>query len=98
VIRTRLMADTAIRRMMTEMMDDMPAEHRQEMQDMLDRPARAELPPPAARPRGRAKPTPAKPAAAKPTPPKTTPAKPTPAKPEPAKPADPHAGHPPPRR
>jgi hypothetical protein len=98
VIRTRLMADTAIRRMMTEMMDDMPAEHRQEMQDMLDRPARAEVPPPAARPRGRAKPTPAKPAAAKPTPPKTTPAKPTPAKPEPAKPADPHAGHPPPRR
>ena len=92
VIRRRLAADTAMRRMMTEMMDDMPAEHRQQMQDMLDRPARAETPAPVARPRGRARPTPAKPAAAKPTPPK-----PTPAKPAPAKPADPHAGHTPPR-
>ena len=92
VIRSRLAADTAMRRMMTEMMDDMPAEHRQQMQDMLNRADRAEPPAPTARPRARAKPTPAKPTPAKPAP-----AKPAPAKPAPTKPADPHAGHTPPR-
>ena len=91
VIRRRLAADTAMRRMMTDMMDDMPAEHRQRMQDMMNRAEPAKTPAPAARSRRRAQPTPAKPAPAKQTPPKTTPPKPAP-----EKPADPHAGHTPP--
>lgn len=35
VIRTRVLADTAMRRMMSEMMDRMPAEHRAHMEGMM---------------------------------------------------------------
>ena len=35
VIRARVLADTAMRRMMTEMVEQMPAEHREHMREML---------------------------------------------------------------
>ena len=38
VIRARMMADTALHRMMMEMMSEMPAEHRAEMERMMEAP------------------------------------------------------------
>ena len=35
VIRARVMADTAMRRMMTDMIDEMPVEHREHLQEMM---------------------------------------------------------------
>jgi hypothetical protein len=39
VIRQRIMADTGMHRMMMEMIRDMPADHRQEMERMMHEPA-----------------------------------------------------------
>ncbi|MDQ3696806.1 MAG: hypothetical protein M3373_02105 [Gemmatimonadota bacterium] len=103
VVRERMMADTTMRRMMTEMMEHMPAEHREAMERMMrEAPAArrgggATPPRPRARPaQPRAQPStkPADPHAGHGQPPRRAP-KPAP-KPE-AKPADPHAGHGPPR-
>jgi hypothetical protein len=82
VIRERMMADTALRRMMTGMMASMPAEHRQEMERMMRDTGPSPATPAKATRRG------SRPAAAKPA------AKPAP---KPATQADPHAGHKPPR-
>ena len=93
VIRTRVMADTAMRRIMRDMATHMPAEHRAHMQQMLDEAeARPTTVPvtksaPSAASRRAAKPA-AKPAARPAAKPAARPA-PKPA----AKPADPHAGH-----
>ena len=40
VIRERMLADTAIRRMMTEVIERMPAEHREHMRQLMREPAR----------------------------------------------------------
>jgi hypothetical protein len=58
VIRKRIVADTAMRRMMTEMIDQMPAEHRDLMKEMM----REEMTKPSAT--GTKKPAAAKPRAA----------------------------------
>ena len=65
VIRARVLADTAMRRMMTEMVEQMPAEHREHMREMLREWEAA----PAAAPKAR-------PAVKKPATPKKPPAKP----------------------
>ena len=65
VIRKRVLADTAMRRMMTEMIEQMPAEHREHMREMLREWEAA----PAAAPKAR-------PAVKKPATPKEPPAKP----------------------
>jgi hypothetical protein len=90
VIRRRMLADTATRRMMMEMIDQMPPEHREHMQQLIREVPREAAKAPNERPRARSTPRrqPAKPAA--------KPAAKPPAKPA-AKPADPHAGHRPPR-
>jgi hypothetical protein len=87
VIRQRMMADTALRRMMTEMMASMPAAHRQEMERMMRDTGTS----PATPAKARAQSTPRRsgPAAAKPA------AK--PARKAPATQPDPHAGHKPPQ-
>jgi hypothetical protein len=41
VIRARMLADTALNRMMMEMLSEMPAEHRAQMERMMDAPAPA---------------------------------------------------------
>jgi hypothetical protein len=81
VIRQRMLADTAMRRMMTEMMENMPADHRAEMERLMKETpaARARQP---QRQRQQTRQQTAKPAAPKPAP-------------KPAE--DPHAGHRPPR-
>jgi hypothetical protein len=56
VIRLRMMADTAMRRMMTEMVESMPAEHREHM-DQLMRETPTTRAAPAARSRTRTQPT-----------------------------------------
>ncbi len=102
VIRSRMMADTALHRMMMEMMSAMPAEHRAEMQRMMDAPAR--VPRPAAAAPARTSPKPATNQATKqstkqPTKQATKQATKQPTKTAPAtkaKTADPHAGHKPP--
>jgi hypothetical protein len=81
-IRRRMTADTATRRMMRELMDAMPAEHREHMAGMLQRDSAA-----AARPASRR----AAPARAGRPPARSTP-RPA-ARPAAPKPADPHAGH-----
>lgn len=78
VIRERMMADSAMRRMMTEMMRTMPAEHRSHMEGMM-RDTTA-----AARPARRST---SRPAASRP------PAKPKQPAEKTTQPADPHAGH-----
>lgn len=90
VMRRRMMADTAMHRVMMETIDQMPSEHREHMQALMEAAHAEDVKAAAERPRARSTPRrqPAKPAA-KPV------AKP-PAKPAP-KPADPHAGHRPPR-
>jgi hypothetical protein len=93
VIRQRVMADTAMHRMMMESMQAMPAEHRQHMQSMMHggdagaggsaTPVRKDAAPDAARPAARpsaGRRAPAARAATRPAP-------------ERARPADPHAGH-----
>jgi hypothetical protein len=111
VIRQRMMADTAMRRMVTEMLDSMPAEHRAHMEHLIRADAGAVVTP-APRPRTTPQPAarrrqpaarPAAPAArraTKPTAKPTTKPAPQPAakpatKPPPKQP-DPHAGHKPP--
>jgi hypothetical protein len=58
VIRERVMADTAMRRMMAEMMNQMPAEHREHMEEMMReaRPAPRRTPAPAKKAAPAAKP------------------------------------------
>jgi hypothetical protein len=80
VIGRRVAADTAMRRMMTEMMDAMPAEHREHMEQLM-REASATRVAPTSRPRPRTQPATRRQPAARPA-----------ARPG-AKPADPHAGH-----
>ena len=47
VVRQRVMADTAMRRMMREMMEQMPPEHREHMRAMMaPKPVPAEKPKP----------------------------------------------------
>ena len=82
IIRRRVATDTATRRMMRELVDSLPTEHREHMQQLIPR-AEPARPAPVARSRGqRRSPTPARPRAKKPAP----------------KPADPHAGHKPPAK
>ncbi len=81
VIRNRMMADTSMRRMMRDMMERMPPDHRTHMEAMM-RDAEARRAP---------RPTPARRPAARTAAPKTAAPK-TAASPA-AKPADPHAGH-----
>jgi hypothetical protein len=114
VIRQRVMADTAMHRMMMQMMQHMPAEHREHMMQMLHPtpsdsahaghgaavPVSKEAAPRRALP---SQPAASKQPARRPTatrPPSKPAAKPaTDPAPRPApKPADPHAGHRPPRR
>jgi hypothetical protein len=85
VIRERIMADTAMRRTVQEMMSSMPAEHREHIQQMMRDAERSAADPPA-RPATKpvAKPPAKKPAAAKPADPHAghqIPAKPAPKKP-----------------
>jgi len=65
VIRARVLADTAMRRMMTEMIEQMPAEHREHMREMLreSEPAPVDTPkaPPAVKKQATKKQPPAKP-------------------------------------
>jgi hypothetical protein len=83
LIRLRVMADTAMRRMMTELMDDLPAEHRSHMESMMREAPRPATPAPS--------PVRREPLSQR----RTQPDSATPAtKPAPSKPAaDPHAGH-----
>ena len=86
VIRDRIMADTAMRRMMQEMVTAMPAEHRGHMEAMIREaatPARAEP--------ARRAPSTRAPARSNRGTPTRPPARPV--NPPAAKPADPHAGH-----
>jgi hypothetical protein len=112
VIRSRMMADTSLHRMLMEMMDDMPAEERQEMERLMHPPApprSTAAPRPATRPaatsRAPAKPTtkaatkaPTKSATKQPTkqPTKQATKQPTKTTNTKTKTADPHAGHKPP--
>jgi hypothetical protein len=112
VIRQRMMADTAMRRMMMQMLDSMPAEHRAHMEHLMRADAGAAATPaprprtttqPAARRRQASAKRPAAPAptratkpAAKPTAKPATRPAPKPAPKTPPKQADPHAGHKPP--
>lgn len=81
VIRERMMGDSTMRRMMRTMMDDMPPEHREHMQLLMQHDSTgAAARPPAAAPQ-RAAPQRAAPRAAPVRPPTRKPA------------ADPHAGH-----
>ncbi|MFN2565905.1 MAG: hypothetical protein ABR499_12990 [Gemmatimonadaceae bacterium] len=49
VIRQRILADTAMRRMMSSMIQQMPAEHREHMESMMRQPATSRTASPAAR-------------------------------------------------
>ena len=64
VIRRRVLADTGLRRVMTEMLDELPAEHREHLESMLREPPRSTAPsgPPQQRPGTRTR-APAKPPA-----------------------------------
>ncbi|MGQ0539173.1 MAG: hypothetical protein ACT4R6_09530 [Gemmatimonadaceae bacterium] len=87
VIRERILADTALRRMLQEMLREMPAEQREHIEAMMAKPAKE----PARKPPG-TKPT--DPHAEHKTAPATKAApKTVPKKPAATKPADPHAGH-----
>jgi hypothetical protein len=63
VIRARVLADTAMRRMMTEMIEQMPAEHREHMREMLREPEQAPVPAPKDQPPAKKPATPKKPPA-----------------------------------
>lgn len=87
LIRQRMMADTAMRRMMRSMMEGMPAEHREHMEQMMQRDSGSVR-------------TPRRPAAAPSRPNARRAPRPAAARPPAARAApDPHAGHvmPPPR-
>ena len=90
VMRRRMMADTAMHRVMMETIDQMPPEHREHMRELMEAAHAEDVKATVERPRARSTPRrqPVKPAA--------KPAAKPPAKPAP-KPADPHAGHRPPR-
>ncbi|MDQ3809174.1 MAG: hypothetical protein M3336_02675, partial [Chloroflexota bacterium] len=88
IIRQRVMADTAMRRLISEMMDNMPAEHREHMRQ-LKHGALGDTSAPTRHPHGAKHAAPRKPArtSAKPADPRAG------HTPPPTEQADPHAGH-----